>query len=134
MKKAYLFTDGAARGNPGPAGCGFVLADSDGHVVFEGHKYIGDATNNQAEYTALLEGLKKALELEFSEVDISLDSELVVRQILGEYKVKNEGLKLHFREATELLRKFGSYNIKHIPRERNKAADRLANRAIDEAI
>lgn len=134
MKKAYLYTDGAARGNPGPAGIGFVLADGDGRVVFEGKRYLGETTNNQAEYTALISGLKKALEMSFTEVDINLDSELVVKQIKGEYKVKNGGLKPFYEDVKKILKEFGGYDIRYIPRERNKAADRLANRAIDEAI
>lgn len=134
MKKAYLFADGAARGNPGPAGAGVVLAGDDGKVVFEGSRFLGETTNNQAEYSALGNGLVKALELGYSRIDISLDSELVVRQIKGEYKVKNEGLKPHFEKVKQLLDKFASFSIRHIPREKNKAADRLANRAIDEAI
>lgn len=133
MKTGYLYSDGAARGNPGPAGAGFVIAGSDGLVVFEGHRYLGETTNNQAEYSALYDGLIKAIQLEFDKLDISLDSELIVKQIKGEYRVKNEGLKPHYLKVLGLLKKFGSYSIRHIPREQNKVADKLANRAIDEA-
>ena len=134
MKNGYLFTDGAARGNPGPAGAGFVISDGNGHVVFEGSEYLGETTNNQAEYRALTHGLAKALELDFSNIDISMDSELIVKQVKGEYKVKNQGLKPLYKEVKELLNKFVEFNIKHIRRENNKEADRLANRAVDEAI
>lgn len=134
MKTAHLYTDGAARGNPGPAGAGVVLSDGKGKVIFEWSKYLGEATNNQAEYTALSEGLRKALDFGFSRVYISLDSELVVKQVKGEYKIKNEGLKPHFKNVMKLLEQFKSYTIRHIPREENKEADRLANKAIDEVL
>lgn len=134
MKKCYLYSDGAARGNPGPAGAGFAVLDSEGSLIFEGKRYLGETTNNQAEYIALLSGLEKIFELKFDNVDISLDSELVVKQIKGEYRVKNEALRPHHKKILELLKKFSSYNIKHVPREKNKVADRLANEAIDEAI
>lgn len=133
-RKAYLYTDGAARGNPGPAGAGFAVVGGDGQIVFEGKRYLGEMTNNQAEYLALCEGLEKILELNFEEVAISMDSELIVRQVEGSYKVKNHGLKPHYKKVMELLDKFSSFSIKHIPREKNKAADRLANEAIDEVL
>lgn len=134
MKKAYLFSDGAARGNPGPAGAGFVLVDSDGHVVFEGKKYLGEVTNNQAEYSALFEGLGIAADMGFDCININLDSELLVKQIRGEYKVKSEGLRLYYKRVMNLLNRFKTFSIRHISRERNKAADRLANKAIDEVL
>lgn len=134
MKSGSLFTDGAARGNPGPAGLGFVLFDGEGEVVFEGFRYLGKKTNNQAEYHALIDGLKKALELQFKELNINLDSELAVKQVKGEYRVKNEGIKPLYQEVMALLAKFENYNIMHIVREKNKTADKLANRAIDNAV
>lgn len=134
MKTAYLYADGAARGNPGPAGAGYLLKDDEGNVAFEGCRYLGEKTNNQAEYLALTEGLVKAIEMGVGELLISLDSELIVKQIKGEYRVKNDGIKPLFKRVKELLEKFGSYSIKHIPREKNKDADRLANKAIDEAF
>lgn len=134
MKCAYLFTDGAARGNPGPAGAGFVITDRSGQAAFEGKRYLGAMTNNQAEYSALIDGLRKVLELGYSVVEIRLDSELIVRQIEGEYRVKNEGLRPYYQEVTEILDRFGNFSVRHITREKNKVADRLANRAIDEAL
>ena len=132
MTKFIINTDGAARGNPGPAGLGVVIKNDAGEIVAEIAKYFGEATNNQAEYAALLEALKKAVELKCSDVELRLDSELVVNQLKGIYKVKHEGLKPLFEEAKGLLRKFGTCNIKHVVREKNKEADKLANKAIDE--
>lgn len=127
-----LFTDGAARGNPGPAGAGAVLCDAKGGVREELCEYLGETTNNIAEYRALLLGLKKAVALGSTEIEILADSELMVRQLNGEYRVKNEGLRPLFQEAVRLLKRFKKYSIKHIDREQNYEADRLANRAIDE--
>lgn len=132
MKKVILYADGASRGNPGPAGAGFALIDEEEMVVFEGHLYLGETTNNQAEYSALIDGLERALKMGFESVEIRMDSELVVKQIRGEYKVKNEGLKPKFVKAKDLLSKFGAFKIGHVPREQNKIADKLANKAIDE--
>ncbi len=129
-----LFTDGAARGNPGPAGAGAVLCDQEGEVVEELCEYLGETTNNVAEYRALLLGLKKAIQLGAEEVEVLADSELMVRQLLGRYRVKNEGLKPLFQEAVRLLKQFRKYSIRHIDREQNSAADRMANRAIDESM
>jgi len=127
-----LYTDGAARGNPGPAGAGALLLKPSGSVVAELSEYLGETTNNVAEYKALLLGLEKALALGASEIEILADSELIVRQLQGKYGVKNEGLKPLFQESVRLLRRFQKYSINHIDREENEAADRLANRAIDE--
>ena len=127
-----LYTDGAARGNPGPAGAGALLCDIHDNPVEELCEYLGEATNNVAEYRALLLGLKKALERGATEIEIRADSELMVRQLLGKYRVKNEGLKPLFQEAVRLLKQFQKYSINHIDREDNSGADRLANRAIDE--
>lgn len=133
MTAAYkLYTDGAARGNPGPAGAGAVLCDIKGRTVEELFEYLGETTNNIAEYRALLLGLKKAIALGAREIEILADSELMVRQLQGKYRVKNEGLKPLFQEAIQLLKEFGKYSINHIDREENREADRLANRAIDE--
>lgn len=134
MKHATLFTDGASRGNPGHAGAGFVLTGPDGDVIFEGKDYLGELTNNQAEYIALQKGIEKAVECGIEKIDIKMDSELIVRQIKGEYRVKNEGLKPFYLKVLKLLDKFEKYSIGHVPREMNKIADNLANRAIDEAI
>ena len=128
-----LYTDGAARGNPGPAGAGWVIHGADGKPVATNFKYLGEATNNQAEYSALLLALQQAVELGGTALKIYADSELMVKQLNGEYKVKNEGLKPLFQEATALLRRFSSYTMNYVPREQNTAADTLANRAIDQS-
>lgn len=133
LEKLIIFTDGGARGNPGPAGIGAVLYDSQKKIVAEVSEYLGVATNNQAEYKALISALKKAASLGASELDCYLDSELVVKQLKREYKVKNKDLAPLFLEIHNLSFKFKKVNYTHIPRERNQAADKLANRAMDEA-
>jgi ribonuclease HI len=132
MSKYLLYTDGAARGNPGPAGAGAYICALDGEVVAEIAEYLGETTNNVAEYQALLSGLRKLVEIGAEEIEIRADSELMVKQIKGEYRVKHPNLKPLFQEALALLKKIPRYSIKHIEREKNKEADRLANRAIDE--
>ncbi len=126
--------DGAARGNPGEAGCGAVIFDEKGAVVKELSRYLGRSTNNVAEYEALLLGLKALLELGKKHVCVQSDSELLVRQLNGEYRVKDQKLKVLFQNAVELLRQFDAYRIVHVPRESNRLADRLANRGIDAAL
>ena len=128
-----LMVDGAARGNPGPAGCGAVICDENGAVVRRLSRYLGHSTNNVAEYEALLMGLEALIELKRDKIVVQSDSQLLVRQLNGEYRVKDEKLKLLYQRAIHLLRRFGSYRIVHVRRELNKAADRLANRGIDEA-
>lgn len=128
-----LMVDGAARGNPGEAGCGAVICDSSGAVVQELSRYLGRATNNVAEYEALLMGLEALLRTGRKRVRIQSDSQLMVRQLNGQYRVKDEKLKALFGRALVLLRKFEGYRILYVPRELNKLADRLANRGIDEA-
>lgn len=132
VKKLIINTDGAARGNPGPAGIGAVIKDETGAIVSEIFEYIGETTNNQAEYKALIAALKKAVSLHAEVVGIFADSELMVSQVKGVYKVKNEGLRPLFDEVKELLRKIKICRIEYIPREKNKEADKLANKAIDE--
>jgi probable phosphoglycerate mutase len=128
-----LFADGAARGNPGPAAYGFVLDDPDGRVLAEAGECIGATTNNVAEYRGLIAGLERALALGVRALDVRMDSELVVRQIRGEYRVRHPGLvPLHAR-ASELLRRLGRWQIAHVPRAGNARADRMANRALDAA-
>ncbi len=134
MSKIIAYTDGASRGNPGDAGIGILFVDEQDNVVKEIHEYIGKATNNVAEYTAMLKALKVALEMNFREIDIISDSELMVKQIKGEYKVKNEGLKPLYRKACKLLKGFRNFTFQHVRREHNKRADELANRGIDEAF
>ena len=132
MKEGSLYVDGGARGNPGPAGAGGVLFDSADKKIGEFKKYLGDElTNNQAEYQGLILGLKLAQKNKIKKLSIFMDSELIVKQIKGEYRVKNEGLKPLFEKAKKLLVKFSDYNINHIVRERNKLADALVNEAID---
>jgi ribonuclease HI len=128
-----LMVDGAARGNPGDAGCGAVILDRNGTVVKELSRYLGHATNNVAEYEGLLMGLEALLRLGKKRIRVQSDSQLLVRQLNGEYRVKDEKLKALFQTAMSLLRQFDAYRILHVPRELNKLADRLANKGIDEA-
>lgn len=130
--KLIINTDGGARGNPGPAGIGVVIKGEDGHVLKEIAEYIGETTNNQAEYKALIAALKAAKLLKAEDVTVLADSELMVKQIKGEYKVKNEGLRPIYAEAKKLLAHFSSFDIRHVVREKNKEADKLVNIAIDE--
>ena len=128
--KAILHTDGGARGNPGPAGIGVVLELDQDKKTFK--KYIGESTNNQAEYQALILGLTEAKKAGASEVDCYLDSELVVKQLKREYKVKNEGLAPLFIQVWNLSQQFKKVKFFHVFREDNKAADQLVNEAINE--
>ncbi len=127
-----LFSDGASRGNPGLAGAGYIILDENGEEVFSGKKFLHEKTNNEAEYLALILALEKIHELGINRVDIFMDSELVVKQLKGEYKVKNRRLKPLYERVLTLLENF-DYKIFHVKREKNKSADKLANRAIDEA-
>ncbi|HET6477041.1 MAG TPA: Nif3-like dinuclear metal center hexameric protein [Thermoleophilia bacterium] len=129
----HLYTDGGARGNPGPAGIGARLLTAAGDVVEELADFIGRATNNVAEYQALLAGLEIALDRGVERLDVFLDSELVVRQVNGQYKVKDAGLKPLHRQACLLLSRFHEVDVKHVRREQNAAADALVNQAIDAA-
>jgi ribonuclease HI len=132
LKTLKLFTDGAARGNPGPAGVGVVIEDENGMRLRGLHRYIGKATNNEAEYHALIEGLKAVKEWKPDRLEVYLDSKLVVEQISGAYRVKKpELLPLH-RRAKDLLGDFAEVVVAHVERERNRGADALANRALDE--
>lgn len=130
-ERITLYIDGAARGNPGKAGIGIVLRDKSNKVIEEAGQYIGETTNNVAEYRALLEGLKRVLARGAKGVEILSDSELLVRQIHGEYKVRSPSLLPLYREAMELLNNLARWEIVHIPREENPRADALANMAID---
>jgi ribonuclease HI len=127
-----LRTDGGARGNPGPAGAGFVLEDGTGTVVRSGGRFLGTRTNNAAEYEALVWGLETALDEGARDLSIRADSELMVKQVSGLYRVKNEGLRRLHARAKSLLASFDSYEIVHVRREENAAADALANIAMDE--
>jgi len=125
-----LHADGASLGNPGPGGAGAVLYDETGQVRAEVSLYLGSrVTNNEAEYQGLLEGLKKALELGAQRLQIRMDSELVVRQILGIYKVKNARLAVFYQDVVKLLAKFEKFEIAHVRREYNSEADALASKA-----
>ena len=126
-----LFTDGGARGNPGPAAYGYVLEDDDGSVLAAHGERIGVATNNVAEYRALIAGLEKALELGLDEVGVVSDSELLVKQMTGEYRVKNEALRKLHVEASRVARRIGDVSYTAVRREHNELADRLVNEALD---
>ena len=132
--KVTVHVDGGARGNPGPAAVAAVASSSEGETLGERNAYIGEATNNIAEYRALLLGLELARDLGASEVEVVNDSELVARQIGGEYKVKHAGLKPLFVEAMSELRGFDSWAVRSVRREHNERADELVNEALDEAL
>ena len=129
--KGTLFTDGGARGNPGPAAYGYVLEADDGTLLAAHGERIGVATNNVAEYRALIAGLEKALELGLDEVGVVSDSELLVKQMTGEYRVKNEALKKLNDEAERVARCIGEVSYTAVRREHNELADRLVNEALD---
>jgi ribonuclease HI len=128
-----LYTDGGARGNPGPAAYGYVLEADDGTVLAAAGEAIGTATNNVAEYNGLVAGLRKALELHVPEVEVVSDSELMVKQMRGEYRVKNEALQELFTRASRLARGFRDVSYTAVRREHNELADRLVNEALDSA-
>jgi ribonuclease H / adenosylcobalamin/alpha-ribazole phosphatase len=129
--KARLSTDGGARGNPGPAAFGYVIETDDGHVLAAHGERIGRATNNVAEYRGLVAGMAKAAELGVRELDVVSDSELLVKQMQGEYKVRNAALRELWEEASDLERKFGRVRYTAVRREHNELADRLVNEALD---
>jgi ribonuclease H / adenosylcobalamin/alpha-ribazole phosphatase len=131
--KAKLSTDGGARGNPGPAAYGYVLEAEDGTVLDARGETIGVATNNVAEYSGLIAGLRKAVELGVDELEVVSDSELIVRQMTGEYKVKNEALKELNEEASELADRLPKVTFTSVRREHNELADKLVNEALDAA-
>jgi ribonuclease HI len=129
--KATLFADGGSRGNPGPAASGAVLFGEDGQVLREVGTYLGVTTNNVAEWTGLLTGLEAAIELGVDDLAVRLDSELVVKQISGAYRVKNTGLIPLHAKAKVLLRKFAHVDVQHVRRKLNAAADALVNQVLD---
>jgi len=131
--KLIINTDGGARGNPGPAGIGVVIADDSGQVLEQHAKYLGKTTNNQAEYQAVILGLQRALELGAASVEVRADSELLIRQANGEYKVKNPDLAKRYLELKNLeTRLHGRVAYRHVRREYNKLADKLSNDAMDQ--
>jgi ribonuclease HI len=131
--KTFLYTDGGARGNPGPAAYGYVLEGEDGDLVASEGVAIGVATNNVAEYRGLVAGLQRALELGVKDVEVVSDSELLVKQMRGEYRVKNEGLRALYEQAQEVAREIGKVAYRHVRRADNELADRLVNEALDAA-
>lgn len=133
-KRTRLYTDGAARGNPGPAGAGAVIVSADGHIVAKIGKFLGESTNNVAEYMGLILGLRRAKAMGIRELDVYSDSELLVRQLSGDYAVKAEHLRPLHDEAKSLLGAFSTIQVRHISREENAQADAMSNRAIDERL
>jgi len=131
MKKLIIHTDGGARGNPGPAGIGIVMADEQGKIIKTISRYLGRATNNQAEYQALLTAINEAVKLKAQEADFYLDSELVVKQMKREYKVKDKELQSLFVKIYNQTLQFKKISFHHVGREKNKEADALANKAMD---
>ncbi len=129
-KSTLIWIDGAARGNPGPAAIGVVIKDEQGATLARLSRYIGKTTNNQAEYRALIAALEKAVQLGARKVSVYSDSELVVRQITGRYRVKNAELKPLFQKITQLQSRLEHFSISHIPRHQNTEADMFANRAL----
>jgi ribonuclease HI len=131
--KLIVHVDGGSRGNPGPAAAGAVLSTVDGDVVDEATEYLGEATNNVAEYRGLLLGLQRARELGADEVEVVNDSELVAKQVNGAYKVKHAAMKPLHRETLEALAAFSSWRVRSVPRAQNADADALVNQALDAA-
>lgn len=130
-RKLVVHVDGGARGNPGPAAIGVVVSDSDGAVLDELGERIGAATNNVAEYRAVLRGLQRARELGANEIEIVNDSELVARQLTGAYRVKHAAMKPLYLEAMAALREFDGWRVRTVPRAQNARADALVNEALD---
>jgi ribonuclease HI len=131
--KARLSTDGGARGNPGPAAYGYVLEADDGTVLAAHGEAIGVATNNVAEYRAVVEGLRRAVEVGVEDLEVVSDSELIVHQMRGEWKIKNEALKVLWQQAQEQADRIGKVRYTAVRREHNELADRLVNEALDAA-
>ena len=132
MITAYI--DGGSRGNPGPAGYGVQIVEDDGSVVAELHEFVGQTTNNVAEYRGLLAALGWAVDRGLGALHVRSDSELLVKQLRGEYRVKNPGLQPLYQDARQLVQRIGHVTFEHVRRELNKEADRLANLAMDEAL
>jgi len=134
VKKVIIHADGASRGNPGPAAIGATIRDEQGGLIASISKCIGRMTNNQAEYRAVIAALEKAIKLGAEEVDINLDSQLVVRQLSGRYRVKNAALKPLYQRVKQKLSLLNGFTIAYIPRRQNKEADRLASRALSSSV
>lgn len=131
MNRAIIYTDGGSRGNPGPSAIGIAVVDANGKIFKEYSRYLGEATNNQAEYQAVIFALQKAKQLKIKEVEIRTDSELIGRQLLGKYKIKDQDLQPLFIKAWNLRLDYDKVDIKIIPREQNKKADLLVNQELD---
>ena len=129
--KAKLFTDGGARGNPGPAAYGYVVESEDGHVLAAHGETIGRATNNVAEYSGLVAGMEKAAELGVRDLEVISDSELLVKQMRGDYRVKNDALRELWEQASDLEGRFGKVRYTAVRRAHNELADKLVNEALD---
>lgn len=130
VNKLVIHTDGVSRGNPGLAAIGATIKDEQGQLIVSISRRIGWATNNQAEYKAIIAALENAIDLGARQVELNSDSELVVRQINGQYRVKKQALKPLYQRVKELQSQFEGFTIRHIPRQQNKEADKLANRAL----
>lgn len=130
LKKVVIHSDGVSRGNPGPAAIGAIIRDERGRLLASISQPIGRATNNQAEYRAIIAALEKALALGARQVELNSDSELVVRQIKGQYRVRKEALRPLYQRVKELQSLLEGFTIKHIPRQQNREADKLANAAL----
>jgi len=134
VKKMIIHADGASRGNPGPAAIGATISDEQGKLIACISQSIGRATNNQAEYRAVVAALEKAVRLGATHVELKSDSQLVVRQIIGEYRVKNAALKPLYQRVKQKLSLLNGFTIAYIPRQQNKEADRLASRALSSSV
>ena len=130
IERVIINTDGASRGNPGPAAIGATIKDERGRLITAISQSIGVTTNNQAEYRAIIAALEKAVSLGARQVEVRADSELVVKQLNGRYRVKKASLRSLYQQAGQLLSQFEGYTITHVPREQNKEADKLANNAL----
>lgn len=131
VSKTIIYTDGGSRNNPGPSALGVVITDDKGKILKEYSHYLGEATNNQAEYEAVIFALQKARQLKIKELEIRIDSELIGKQLLGKYKIKDPDLQLLFIKAWNLRLDFKKFDIKIISREQNKKADKLVNQELD---
>ena len=134
MMKYIIYTDGGARGNPGPGGAGAVICNSNHKIIQEHSRFLGHTTNNKAEYQALILGLEETKKLKASVVDCYLDSKLIVEQLNRRYKVKNKELGILFLKVWNLSQSFKQVNFYHIPREKNKKADSLVNQVINQNL
>ena len=132
VNKVIIYADGAARGNPGPAAIGATLKDEKGNLITQISRRIGITTNNQAEYQAIITALKKAISLGARQVELKSDSELVVKQINGRYKVKKTALRTLYQKVIQLIGSLDGFTITHVSREQNREADKLANEALDD--